>query len=86
MCSHLTEKPADPRPAPPEYSEALGTRLPAPPPPGFCSFPAPTPLPGRRAAAGQRRPPGLGPRPSSRRPGASPGGSPSSARPDEERW
>ena len=57
-CAATSLQPADPRPAPPEYSEALGTRLPAPPPPGFCSFPAPTPLPGRRAAAGQRRPPG----------------------------
>lgn len=45
-------------------------RLPAPPPPGLCSLPAPTPLPRRRAAAGQRRPPGLGPRPSSRPPAA----------------
>lgn len=57
--------------------KALETWLPAPPPTGLGSLPAPTPLPQRRAAAGQRRPPGLGPRPSSRRSGASQGGSPS---------
>ncbi|XP_036728459.1 translation initiation factor IF-2-like [Balaenoptera musculus] len=91
LCDRLTAEPAAPRPPPPaphrpRTQTPLETRLPAPPPPGLYSFPAPTPLPGRRATAGQPRPPGLGPRPSSRRPGASPGDSPSSAQPDEDRW
>ena len=78
-CSATASLRSPPPPAPhrPRTQTPLETRLPAPPPPGLYSFPAPTPLPGRRATAGQPRPPGLGPRPSSRRPGASPGDSPS---------
>ncbi|XP_078204494.1 uncharacterized protein LOC118147173 [Callithrix jacchus] len=49
----------------PSTNEHPRPELPAPPPPGLCRLPAPTRLPGRWAG-GHRRPPALGPRPSSR--------------------